>query len=426
MVALANSRLAALSSGRRYGPAINNICNISGGTGSLLGPACVVTGNYDYCCTLDTAGSDYMVVVEKSTGQFTGYAFVSNTLKLANTHCNPCSIITPGGSLFTCYTHWPSTDRHIYYRRSTDTSPDNYAAEQTMIASVGDFVNYTGILVDSSTNNLYILTQPSVSYIAAFQSTDDGQTWTYLGKLLDASSTGLLLYWGANWASPGVLRIFPELVYYDGVTKTQSSVHCMEWTVATGDLRSGSGSIGTIGSSVPVLSATSTIWTPTSGCGLARPIIFDDANGMVNTEINLTTGVSSAWYASFTGANQYSASDWTKTMIVQSAPANDLVTDPQPRFGFDSMGYYGGKPKVYLAGTPDNLTWWIRVYAASDTAGTSWSLEKTILSGGNMTTQVVHSPCAPDPSSGQLGFYAYGPFNDYRDWSTSVYWSTFT
>lgn len=421
MVALGTSRLRALSSGKRYGPTPIASNGQSGGPGNVLSPGAVVIGGYNYMGCIDNAGAQVMAVVEVATQQFTGWGLVSTTIGKKNQHCLPCSIITPGGVLFTAYANHPSGDTRVYFRRSTTTSPDDYAVESSITAGAGNFVNYVTIYVHASTGNIYMLTQIFTGShpgdtIGVFKSTDDGVSFTYLGILVDSTATNALFYWGAAWSGANVLRVFPTLNYGD----VHSYIQCIEWDVVTNIITSGSGIIGTLGVSAALQSNCSVIWN-VAGVSTDRPLIYAGGNGILTQLIDDTTGNRSYAYGGFTGASAFASADWTKTTIVSAAPTSPNPNLPHPQF--DGMGIVSGKPQAIFNRSPDGLTWLIQTYLAGDANGTTWSLGKTLASGGNFTTDVFNSPTSPVPSTGALGFYIRGPFTDYQTWTTLIYWT---
>lgn len=418
---LSDSRIRAIASGKRYGPTPVAVNGQAGGPGNVLSPGCIITGNYTYQGCLDAAGNQTMLVVETATKQFTGWGFVSSTIAKANQHCLPCSIITPGGKLFTAYANHPGGDTRVYFRRSTTTSPDDYAAESNVSAGVGNNVNYVSIHVHASTGNIFLLTQVFTGShtgdcIGVFKSTDDGVSFTYLGLLVDSTALDKLFYWGAAWSGTDVLRVFPTLNYGD----VHAYIQCIELNVVTGDIQSGTGSIGTLGSSPALQANCSVIWN-VAGISTDRPVIYAGGAGILTQMIDDTTGDRYYWYGALPSGSTFTAANWIKTQIAFAQPASG---DPNlPHTQFDSMGIVGGKPQAVFTMSPDGATWQGRTYLAGDANGTTWTPGKTVVSGGNFTTDAIQSVTPSLPATGALCFYSRGPFVNYQTWTTLIYWT---
>lgn len=391
----------------------------SGGLGGVSSPTSVSNGTVTYVGVVSPTGYPAVAVWDNTTRAFVKLVILSTTIHRVDDHLKPSLEITPNNKLLVLYEDHNIAAK-VYARLSTDNTVENLGAEVLSQGTSGHDCAYPHIMVQASTGYIFNISRAGGRYIGLWKSTDEWATAaTYLGRICgDSATVGSQVIFSCEWVSANVIRIFMAREADTG--GGSSKLHCLEVNVSTLDIQSAAGSMGTVGSSVAVMTDCAAIWDPGAGFSGWSPSCTSPTAclGYYKDE---GAGTIDYYWLSLTGTSggaikQFTAADWTKTFIVSAG----LIFGAEDRpGGATCSGLTTTTPEIYLSRfvAGDGL-WHVERWVAGQAAGTTWPKTVTIAVGGAQGGVTLWRPRSPKYAATTMPvIYAQGTYTSISIWS---------
>lgn len=403
--ALSLSQLRALSVGNMFGPSGISAGATGGGAGLKI------TG-YTYISEVSTSGDNIDFKIRDDNRQLVGIRTLASVPGTEDDHNRAPWLLTNTSAMVRCWTDHDN-GAGFSFRRSANTDFENFN-NSGFLTMAGKACAYGTLLNQVSTGNIFFLCRSNQCYWEIAKSTDDGVSWTALGRWLDNSigNDKTLSYF--YWLDADTVRCF----FQEEPVAGNAVVKILDMNVTTGALVSGAGSVGTIGvGNGAVFGNCSTIWNPGVGfSAFAQQTASATAfqGGVLDEGANTQAYY---WINCNNPSSPYLSASWTKTLIVQAGLGTGV-----------SGKWKGGCCIIRVPGlaTPqiissrldsgDNL-FHVERYIAADAAGSAWAFDKLIGTGGDPTDQMYGRPCSVEGASSLVPFTLQrGRLQDFNDY----------
>lgn len=379
--------------------------------------------DYTYLPVVTAAGIIWIYKISHATGQVVDSKLLSSVnTGVNNDHLYPVSLVTPGGGVLVGHTGFDTFSK-LYHARTPDKNLANFAAEVTHNTASGEAL-YVQNFIHASTGKIFMILREGTGAFNLLESTDDGLTFNDLGPFVaDAQQ----MFCTGGWVSADVLRLFINNNTLVGAT----TIGIAELNVVTGALVTGTGSLGNVRSQASMPSALSawsalvvgaTDFNPSAQGFSSMPANANVFNYHVSTDDKQYTGL---YVGKFTGANQYSAADWTFTKVTDSYPSGDAAIWPG-RMSFSKDAALT-RPRLFVSRNVRGV-YYIEQWDAQNDNCTSWRATMHFYSATILpSTNQAWAPRGMDNPSPKLPFTFHKTvFHDYDNWTGGSSWPFIT
>lgn len=321
---------------------VPTLASTGGGLGGILSNKMACQNGFTYVSGVGYRGEVTAIQIS-NTRRFLTRSFLLSLFSYQHgqdDHNAAAMLFLPNGDFFAMGADHDSNNTAWWWRTGrfgADGKLERLDPLQIFDTGTKKNLSYGQAFIHESTGDIYVFFRTDTTNWNGFRSQNNAVSFTDLGLILDSSASGVVrTYINMGWAGADVLRF---MIWQDPDTPTSHTVlQIADYNVVTGEITSGSGVVGTIGTGA-LRTSCSTIWDYGANTQVVGNSMAPGGKGILASPSVSGDTTHPRYFLKLVDEDHpYAAASWSKNHVVDSNTAGSftisgLSTEDAPRIG---------------------------------------------------------------------------------------------